>query len=160
MLWFFFWDVVAILIQIRLCLPSLPSLWTLSFNRVHHKIRQLESSCLAPRVSAIEEQGSSMYILYIFKKKKKKKKPSGALPSRGYFLGMNLYLFSPTSEQVCKKGRVPCRYTAGLRGWGWVLFPGTELVPLFPTSEQVCKKGQGATSVHCRPWGVGVISWD
>ena len=66
----------------------------------------------------------------------KKKKPSGALPSGGYFLGMNLYLFSPTSEQVCKKGQgatsVHCRpLGGGGGGGGGGLFPGTELVPLF-----------------------------
>ena len=49
-----FWDLVTMSSQIPLSLPNLPSILTQTLNQTPHK-----SACLAPRASAIKEQGFS-----------------------------------------------------------------------------------------------------
>ena len=55
-----FWDLVAMSSQIPLCLPNLPSLVTQPFNQtLHRESIKPEPICLAPRATAIKEQGFS-----------------------------------------------------------------------------------------------------
>ena len=54
-----FWDLVAMSSQIPLCLPSIPNLVSQPFNQVLHRTVESEPTCLAPRASAITEQGFS-----------------------------------------------------------------------------------------------------
>ena len=55
-----FWDLVAMSSQVPLSLPHLPNLLTQPFNQIpHRKSDKPESSCLAPRATAIKEQGFS-----------------------------------------------------------------------------------------------------
>ena len=54
-----FWDLVAMSSQIPLNLPNLSSLLTQPFNRISQKSDISKSPCMAPIVSAIDEQGFS-----------------------------------------------------------------------------------------------------
>ena len=53
-----FWDLVAMSSQ--MCLPNIPNLVSQPFNQVFHRnLSNLNPTCLAPRASAIKEQGFS-----------------------------------------------------------------------------------------------------
>ena len=55
-----FWDLVAMSSQIPLCLPNIPNLVSQPFNQVlHRNLSKSEPARLAPRASAIKEQGFS-----------------------------------------------------------------------------------------------------
>ena len=55
-----FWDLVAMSSQIPLSLPNLPNLLTQPFNQIlHRNLTKSKSPCMAPRASAIKEQGFS-----------------------------------------------------------------------------------------------------
>ena len=55
-----FWDLVEMSSQIPLLLPQLPNLLTQPFNQTpSQKSDKLKSSCMAPRATAIKEQGFS-----------------------------------------------------------------------------------------------------
>ena len=54
------WDLVAMSSQTPLCLPNLPNLVSQPFiQTLHQNLSNLEPTCLAPRATAIKEQGFS-----------------------------------------------------------------------------------------------------
>ena len=57
-----FWDLVAMSSQIPPSLPNLPNLLTQPFNQIPQKFDKSKSSCMAPRTSAIKEQGFSQAV--------------------------------------------------------------------------------------------------
>ena len=57
-----FWDLLAMSSQIPPSLPNLPNLLTQAFNQIPHRNLTSESPCMAPRASAIKEQGFSVAV--------------------------------------------------------------------------------------------------
>ena len=55
-----FWDLVAMSSQVPMCVPIVLNLLTQPSNQIFHSD---ESSCLAPRASAIKEQGFSEAVV-------------------------------------------------------------------------------------------------
>ena len=82
MLWF--WDLVAMLSQIPLCLPNL---LTHPFNQTpqsSHESAQPKPTCLAPRASAVKEQGFSEAVGALIEAPKEVK-PDQSMGQMGHF---------------------------------------------------------------------------